>query len=518
LLLCRTRGRSLAALGAILTVLLLAIDTFFQQLTDLPTRSTRQGSGLIPRTIRYEPQDSIDVVSGVQTAKVDQTIQAIADTFFVANGTQPVPFGNGTRPDIPLSCPTSSCTWPPYNTLGMCSQCAEVSQLLQYACLYTRVDWTSGLNSTLSSYPNATQCGYFLNVTSAHPIMMSGYLIGPQGQPVGETLVMRTLPLISNPLRDPLWGGSINFKSTRNPIINVLVSSTVNKFQVHANTAPVLHECVLAWCVQRIESFYSLGTYHEDITDTYQNHSVGISPWSTLVLSDGTDTTYLENFTIHAPSAGLNTSEDKWGIDNFTMINTIMIFDRMFPAFTTNTNDSALEVLRWRLGHPTEVRIKVLKTNPWMLPNNVTRHFERLATAVTNAIRSTSYSNELLAGDAFITETYVAVRWAWLSFPLAMLVLSMVFLIATIVKTSRDTHAAVGVWKTSAMPTLMYGLPQGTRPNLATVSTWRNDSGDGRSKIKLRLSPEQGWRVSGHIYPSPTLLNGSYRRGPPGWL
>jgi hypothetical protein len=518
LLLCRTRGRSLAALGAILTVLLLAIDTLFQQLTDLPTRSTRQGSGLIPRTIRYEPQDSIDIISGVETAKVDQTIQAIADTFFVANGTQPVPFGNGTRPDIPLSCPTGSCTWPPYNTLGMCSQCAEVSQLLEYACLYTRVDWTSGLNSTLSLYPNATQCGYFLNVTSAHPIMMSGYLTGPQGQPEGETLVMRTLPLVSNPLRHPLWGGSINFKSTRNPIINVLVSSTVNKSQVHANTAPILHECVLAWCVKRIESFYSLGTYHEDITDTFQNHSVGISPWSTLVLSDGTDTTYLEDVTIHAPSAGLNTSEDEWGIDNVTMINTIMIFDRMFPAFTTNTNDSALGILRWRLGHPTEVRTKLLKMNPWMLPNNVPQHFERLATAVTNAIRSTSYSNEFLAGDAFIDETYVVVRWAWLSFPLAMLVLSMVFLIATIVKTSRGTHAAVGVWKTSAMPTLMYGLPQDTRHNLGTVSTWRNQNSDGTSKIKLRLSPEQGWRVSGHLYPSPTSLKRSDPRCPSGWL
>jgi hypothetical protein len=38
LLLFRTKGRSLAALGAVLTLLLLATDTFFQQVTDYPDR------------------------------------------------------------------------------------------------------------------------------------------------------------------------------------------------------------------------------------------------------------------------------------------------------------------------------------------------------------------------------------------------------------------------------------------------------------------------------------------------
>jgi hypothetical protein len=56
LLMCHTKGRSLAALGALLTVLLLGINPFFQQLTDLPTRQTLHGVGLVPRTIRYEPQ------------------------------------------------------------------------------------------------------------------------------------------------------------------------------------------------------------------------------------------------------------------------------------------------------------------------------------------------------------------------------------------------------------------------------------------------------------------------------
>jgi hypothetical protein len=52
LLLFRTSGKSLAALGALLTVLLLAIDTFFQQVTNLPERWIPRGEGLISRAIR----------------------------------------------------------------------------------------------------------------------------------------------------------------------------------------------------------------------------------------------------------------------------------------------------------------------------------------------------------------------------------------------------------------------------------------------------------------------------------
>jgi hypothetical protein len=49
-----------------------------------------------------------------------------------------------TRPDIPLSCPTSNCTFAEYETLAVCSRCAsiDVSELLTYACLDTTIDWS----------------------------------------------------------------------------------------------------------------------------------------------------------------------------------------------------------------------------------------------------------------------------------------------------------------------------------------------------------------------------------------
>ncbi|KAH4610650.1 hypothetical protein HBI64_115530 [Parastagonospora nodorum] len=377
----------------------------------------------------------------------------------------------------------------------------------------------STLNADVSSYPNATVCGYYLNATTESPVLMSGFAVGLDGKPFGETLVMRTLPLVSNPLRDSLWGGSVNFKDVRNPIIDALVSSTLSSSQVHANIAPTLQECVLSFCIKTIKSSYELGTYQEDIISTHINHTVNNSPWSTFMYDDGsTDQTYLENVTINAPSTGNTFPSNGWGLDNITMVRITLVFDYIFPAFTTKINDTATGILRWRLGHPTEVRTKILPMNPWLLPNNITRHFERLATALTNVIRSDPSSNELVAGDAFVNETYVVVHWAWLAFPLGMLILSVIFLVATIVKTSRSTDGDLGVWKTSAMPTLMYSLPEDMRHNLKSSSAWHTTNKDESSRVRIRLVPEQGWRVSGQVRPSSVLPTSNSAHNPPGWI
>jgi hypothetical protein len=157
LLLFRTKGRSLAALGAILTLLLLAVDTFFQQVTDLPERWELDGFGEIPRVVRYEGDNGDIYEDGYPNTMEDINLRQATLKFFYYNGNKPVPFGSGERPDIPLSCPSSRCEWDEYDTLGVCSACADVSELLTYACLTTKLDWISSVyfNSTTQPVGNA---------------------------------------------------------------------------------------------------------------------------------------------------------------------------------------------------------------------------------------------------------------------------------------------------------------------------------------------------------------------------
>jgi hypothetical protein len=165
LLLIHTRGKTIAALGALVTLFALALDPFFQQVVIFPEKWTlQQTNSSIPRVVRYEPSYVKEFLNGDEAGQQVQDIATTTDSFFLENGTHPVLYGNGTRPDIPLSCPTSKCTWPAYETLGMCSQCVATPKLLTFGCREMRVDWTSTLNATVSSYPNATVCGYFLNL------------------------------------------------------------------------------------------------------------------------------------------------------------------------------------------------------------------------------------------------------------------------------------------------------------------------------------------------------------------
>lgn len=103
MLLFRTKGRSLAALGALLIVLLLAIDTFFQRVVDLPNRWSLQDSrGVVPMAKRYIPDTPKVFQAGALLTSDDKGILYVVEKFAYGNGTQPVPFGTGMRPDIPL--------------------------------------------------------------------------------------------------------------------------------------------------------------------------------------------------------------------------------------------------------------------------------------------------------------------------------------------------------------------------------------------------------------------------------
>jgi len=103
LLLIRTKGRALAALGAMIMLCSLALDPFFQQVVDFPDRwALQNASSLIPRAVTYDPPNAHLSMFGYEIGVTDDVIAPPIKTYFYGNGTVPLPFGNGTKPDIPL--------------------------------------------------------------------------------------------------------------------------------------------------------------------------------------------------------------------------------------------------------------------------------------------------------------------------------------------------------------------------------------------------------------------------------
>jgi hypothetical protein len=410
-----------------------------------------------------------------------------------------------------------------YDTLGVCSQCEDVSAQLMYTCLDGTIDWAVNLKggyNVKAQYPNGTMCGYFLNATSQDSVLMSGYLVNADGSP-GETLLMRTLPLTTIFDYKPLYGnGSINFKKFRNSITDVLIVSAVDgsATNVHQKIPPVAQECVLKWCVKTIRSSYDSGQYSEEILHTFQNTTEGPPPWISVPFrtdfEDGTDNVYLQNISINLGPTLEGRNISGYGTSNESASSIVASFQDIFPAFFTTSNATAQPMMRWRTWQAGPAWNRILDFNPWLAPNNVTQHMERLATAMTNVVRSAP-SKTMLKGHAYTKETFISIKWAWLAFPFILLLLSLVFLIATMIKTSKDGD--IGMWKTSAMPTLISSLPEDIQKEL--LHSGKNDgaSRKGARKVRIKLLPDQGWRVSGQLRTSPITI-GRNQNGPPGWI
>jgi len=341
---------------------------------------------------------------------------------------------------------------------------------------------------------------------------MSGYRVeNSTDTPYGETLLMRTLPLVTNPSRSPLYGGSINFKHINYPIIDAIIVSAADgsSESVYRKAPPVAHECVLSWCVKTLRSSYAQGGYKEEIVETFTNTTQIEYPWwSERVSLDNTLLGFNTNITITPLTNDNHTTT--YGVSNETFMRTIFVLDEVFPSLITVTEPSAQPYLKIRTSFIDQVMFREVRFNPWLAPNNVTYHMERIAHALTNAVRSDSDSNELIVGSASSPETYVVVHWGWLTFPLLLLCLSIAFLVATMIKTSQHTYDDIGNWKTSAMPTLIYSLPKDLQQEFKTQAISTRTLNRRSKKVKIRLMPKQGWRVSGLVQPAPTA--------PPGFI
>lgn len=331
---------------------------------------------------------------------------------------------------------------------------------------------------------------------------------------------MRMIPLITNPDARSLYDGSINFRHIVNPILDALIVSSADgsASSVYRKDIPIAHECMLAWCVKTIRSTYSWGKYEEIIEKKLFKTTKTPYPWQTVYHPeiDVTATDYFANVSIYPPNASGDSLG--YGLSNDTMMDTIFSFGEVFPSVITVESPQAKPFLKVRTSFVDRVMFRAFRYSPWLAPNNITQHMEKIATAVTNVVRSDTGSTDSLKGPAFAPETYVEVKWAWLSFPLAMLILCVVFLVTTMVKTSRGKHENIGVWKTSAMPTLIYSLPQEYREGLTKNTSSQTMSGREPKSVKIRLMPNEGWRVSGQMHTSQTLQRRGDSRAPPGWF
>ncbi|KAF1979338.1 hypothetical protein BU23DRAFT_385426, partial [Bimuria novae-zelandiae CBS 107.79] len=259
-LLVRTKGKTLAALGAAVTLFALALDPFFQQVVEYPEHwRVQEGHGSIPRAVAYSPFSfGKEYQVGMEAVNPDQSMLGVVARFFYNNGTPPMTFGRGIRAEVPLGCPNSNCTWPEYETLGIHSECTDASNRLEFRCL-----------KELATYPNGTACGWWLK--SDPPLLMTRYDVDRNTNYSGEILIMRAQPIYNIFSKQILPGYQAKLNNSRDPLTHAIIVSNENLENVRQNVTPIAHECIVSWAAKTLLLDYSAGGYSEAVTNIIIN-------------------------------------------------------------------------------------------------------------------------------------------------------------------------------------------------------------------------------------------------------
>lgn len=426
-------------MGAIIFLLSLALDPFYQQLLSYPARPGAENPSTVPRLIRFFNPSTVSTADGMPLFSGDRALAKIA-TFFRGPEVASTPLA---------FCPGDSCTWPDFNTLAVCSTCTDIRSYLTHACLEESGSWRSDFDPEppRTNSTRTKSCGWFFNASSDDPLLMTGYNLDGHG-----TLLSRHFPYHDTIQNDIFWGGSLLSKSIPQPIADFAAVSNADLEAVHRNDTPQAFSCTLRWCVKRMRASFHQGIYQEETLSTFVNDTAVAEPLSCTTLPDGTrDWKYDGNITISPPNA-----TDTYFIEDNTMLTARFAIDAYVPNQVIQPNATARIVAHYPL--PTEDDGGPKTDNSynflWLQKHEVPKIVDRLANSMTSEMRNDPRYGEVVHGSGMLV-TYVDVDWRFFSFPVVVLILTMVLLLATIVQTYKKD-----VWKASDLTTLIHGLSE----------------------------------------------------------
>jgi hypothetical protein len=501
-------GSTLASVGAAIILLSLPLDLFFQQIVAYPTIWVKTGNATIPRATTYNPAPNYqhnalnnDLLPDDFSLTPDNIMFGSVFPYLWLN-----PYSGQAVANV--TCPTSRCTWKPFNTLGVCSKCVETPTLLEFGCDLSPNDWLNNTwtypysEANTDGYIEVNSCGWYLRPPNGPPLLMSGYSMGnstTNSSFIPQVLQGRAIPLRDVFTRENLYDGpSINFPDIINPIIDFVASGTPGGLQGARNNAtPIVHECSVYWCVNTISSAVIDSNVVENITNSVQvPSSFADNPWR-----DAKSSWYQSEFSLilkddQAPGGYANFS-----VNNVTARQTYQSLETIVPhswleGFQPLPNEpevpagkptpgQAYVKWQWRIVESIFLQISNVNATQWLPEggNDVPALIKSLAQSMSVSLRRSAigFTDDIpqWTGDAWEQETRVHIRWPWIILPASLLIFSFLFLAVTIMKSEKDDKK-VGIWKSSALAVLFNGLGDDVQDIVGT----RTNLGHARAKAK----------------------------------
>lgn len=320
-----------------------------------------------------------------------------------------------------FACESGNCTYEEYTTLAVCSTCVNLTPFMTRYC-----------NGTTDQ----SQCGWQV----------------PQG-----ALLRNDKDVFSMTSYLPSIAGDMPYTN----IIKLIFMGTEAQDGQPLNYNPWATQCTLDYCAQTVSTAIVNGKISENVTAEIHNNSV-----VDITSSQGTTPVSIitaENKTVFVSEPAM-LGIKSWFSTIFTngSASRNLSFEALDPA--------ALVVVNLTVGissGTTYFDTDIVQTFYWdyyEYSDGLPKAMSDLASAMTVAFRSFSGAIPV-SGIATTVETYVKVRWGWLSLPLFVVLSTAVFLVLAMINSSRS---GAELWKGSALAMLFYGLDHATKIQFGT--------------------------------------------------
>ncbi|KAI9051366.1 hypothetical protein LZ554_004413 [Drepanopeziza brunnea f. sp. 'monogermtubi'] len=445
-LLWQIRGRNMVAIGAILTILALAFDTFTQQVVSLADRSITTGdpalysAGEVPRST-YE--NGYDHGSTLSSYIPNLNTRAAIYNGILALDIQPVA----------IPCSTGNCTWPIVPSLAVCGECSA---------------------SSFTTSCNATFCNYTM----------------PTGTVFSSPVVSR----IQNPLFQVTTldsgGSKYNYSSSERAYVGVFDAIGAPWGENYAeNSSITATECGLWICVQAynissskgVQTQKTIGNFStlaaKDTSSQNKRQAKGVPDSSSSSSSSVT-----ANRTFAAIPASMNPMPN----ESFSVYGLSLVSTSNGLGALEGTVEGGVGTKYYSTNFIGSIWNNTAggDLDPWV---------KRLALSMTNNLRtnpgspSTDTTRSFYAGTSYHNQLFFRIRWVWLALPIFLVIASLLFLIGSIVRSARS---GLEVFKGSPLALLFSDIDGRIKEKIARAGPPKKSGGmmglTGQTRVVLR--------------------------------
>ncbi|KAF7189148.1 hypothetical protein HII31_09570 [Pseudocercospora fuligena] len=497
ILLLSIRHKALiASVGALITVISMAMDPFAQQIIEYNTVS-RNRTGVVAhlRSARHYSNgyDSIDANSGRQLPDYSGQI-ATAILGGLSGSILPTSF----------SCDTGNCTWPTVDNLAICNQCINISETANAVCDALDsgevIDFQSGLSATL---PPTTLYGWKQSCTVSSP------------QTKGLSLnIWRNL----RGYKDVWENGTSSLSSlysVRESRMNITAQSNCSDCFQQGNVARILavfpdplgltdvlashprswptkvYECSLDLCTKQYRTSVMNGNLSETLlkTDRLEFPScLGYIPWNSP-LADSVCPGFVRG---QVPPNMNSTTLDSMAEDPTSYAvsrGSVDLVKEQFINTTVQTATSISEALDEAEGSNI-IPVLLFYANG----KNFSKTMDNIAASMSHQVRH-NMNATWVAGWTQEPTTRVRVIWLWSTLPIALVFMSIAFLCTAMIVSAQPARH---VWKSSILGVAFHRIEGSTPDELdqRELPEWRRWL--KKSMLFLRTTRMGGYRCVVH--------------------